>query len=157
MRGLSWACRCDVTSTGDPFDADILHASTVALGQSGILILGPSGSGKSALALQLMALGAMLVADDRTHVRVAAGGIDASAPETLRGLIEARGIGILRAPAMPTVRVALAVDLGRIETERMPPRRSMVIKSHAIDLVFGQTSAHFPASLLCLVAGGRHE
>lgn len=49
-------------------DRTILHASCVALDGRGLLILGPSGSGKSALALELMALGADLVADDRTEI-----------------------------------------------------------------------------------------
>jgi HPr kinase/phosphorylase len=145
--------------TGDvgPRDADILHATTVALGAAGVLIIGPSGSGKSALALQLMALGADLVADDRTVVTATVDGIIATAPPALHGLIEARGLGILHAPVLDRVRLYLVVDMGQTEVTRLPPAREMVIKGHAINLVFGSASAHFPAALLAYVAGGRYE
>lgn len=137
-------------------DDDIVHATTVAIAGAGVLILGPSGAGKSALALQMMALGARLVADDRTCLTATPDGVLAAAPPALAGLIEARGLGILRAPAQAEAWLALAVDLGQAETERLPPRRSLLIKGHPIDLVFGPPSAHFPASLLCLLSGGRH-
>lgn len=128
----------------------ILHATTVALGENrGLLILGPSGAGKSALALHLMALGARLVADDRTQVHVADGTLIATCPPTIRNRIEARGIGILTAPALPRARLILAVDLGQTETERLPPRRSVTILSTSLDLVLGGQGAHFPAALLC--------
>jgi len=78
-------------------DHTTLHASCVALQDKGLLILGPSGSGKSALALQLMALGAVLVADDYTDLVRCDDRVIARCPAALRGLIEARGIGILRA------------------------------------------------------------
>ncbi len=136
---------------------ETLHATTVAVGDAGILILGPSGSGKSALALQLMAHGAALVADDRTQITKTPDGVIASAPSALRGLIEARGIGILRAPVVTQVRLRLVVDLGQTETARLPPRRTMQINGHVIDLVFGPASAHLPSAILCYVAGGRHE
>lgn len=89
----------------------------------GLLILGASGAGKSGLALEMMARGAVLVADDRTVLRREAGGLVADAPDSLRGLIEARGVGILRARAHGPVTLALAVDLARAEPERLPPDR----------------------------------
>lgn len=98
-----------------------LHASCVALEGRGLLILGPSGSGKSALALELVALGARLVADDRVALRREGARVFASAPPGLHGLIEARGLGLLRLPA-ETAPVALAVDLA-LPRERLPPRR----------------------------------
>ncbi len=93
----------------------------------GLLILGASGSGKSALALTLMALGARLVADDRTWLALAGGGFWATCPPTIRGRIEARGIGILAADAQPGGRLAAAVDLDRTETERLPPARTVTL------------------------------
>lgn len=136
---------------------ETLHASCVALGPDrGLLVLGPSGSGKSALALRLMALGARLVADDRTEVARTDQGLIATCPPAIAGLIEARGVGILTAPALPRARLVLAVDLGQTEPDRLPPFRSVTIMGTALPLVLGSQSAHFPAALLCYLQGGRH-
>jgi HPr kinase/phosphorylase len=146
-----------VTDSVGSIEADILHATTVAIGDAGVMVLGPAGSGKSALALQLMAHGAELVADDQTCLAVTKAGIVASAPASLRGLIEARFVGILTAPVRASVILHLVVDLGQAETMRLPPRRTIRVHGRVIDLVFGHPSAHFPASLMCYVAGGRHR
>ncbi|GBR71314.1 hypothetical protein GKA01_17630 [Gluconobacter kanchanaburiensis NBRC 103587] len=83
---------------------------------AGVLISGPSGSGKSELALMLMDVGFDLVADDR----VLLDGVVASAPERLAGLIEVRGVGILRTPFVINAPVRLRVCLGE-EQPRLPP------------------------------------
>jgi HPr kinase/phosphorylase len=138
--------------------SDILHATAVAdPAGRGILILGPSGAGKSALAWQLMALGARLVADDRTVLTAEGKGVALTCPPTIRGLIEARGIGLLQAEPVATARLSLAVDLGRAETERLPPRREILLLGHPTDLVLGPVTAHFPAALLHYLAGGRRD
>jgi HPr kinase/phosphorylase len=131
------------------------HASCVAVGRHGILIQGASGAGKSALALQLMALGAQLVADDQTIVSRSATALHATCPPLLRGMIEARGIGILGVKPVDRVKLRLVVDLDRLETERLPPRRQVEVLGVAIDLVFAATSRHFPYGLLQYVRGGR--
>lgn len=136
-------------------DQATLHASCVALQDKGLLILGPSGSGKSALALQLMALGAVLVADDYTDLARGEGGVIARCPVALRGLIEARGIGILRADTVAQAQVALVVDLGRVESERLPPKRQFALLGLAFDLVLGQDGDHFPSAVLQMLRGGR--
>jgi len=88
--------------TGSSVSAgDSLHATSIVIGQTGILFLGPSGSGKSSTAFaclcEAMALGwnAALVADDRTILTVHAGRCIASCPDPIRGLIELRGTGII--------------------------------------------------------------
>lgn len=129
----------------------ILHASSVAWQGRGVLILGPSGSGKSTLALRLMALGAVLVADDRTHV---AEDLTASAPESLAGLIEARGFGLLRADHAPA-RLVLAVDLGREEPERLPPMRHSLVQGSQLPLVLGRGRDHLDCMVLQYLKGGR--
>lgn len=134
-----------------------VHASCVAFGGRGVLILGPSGAGKSALALQLMGLGADLVADDRVALSVQNGGLVASAPPGLPPLIEARGIGLLRALLQPEARVVLAVDLGRIEPDRLPPLRQMRLLDVAIPLVLGPVSGHFPAAIRHYILHGRQD
>lgn len=133
----------------------ILHASCVALDARGVLILGPSGAGKSALALQLMALGARLVADDRTRLSARAGRLIARAPAAIRGRIEARGIGILAADALETATVALAVDLGHTETERLPPERAFTALGVTVPLCHGPSTGHFPAAVLQYLRAGR--
>ena len=72
------------------------HATCVAIGGRGVLIAGPSGSGKSDLALRLIREDAKLVADDRTALSVSGGRLMASAPAPLRGLLEVRGLGVVR-------------------------------------------------------------
>lgn len=137
---------------------DILHATAVADSAGrGLLILGPAGAGKSGLALQLIALGARLVSDDRTVVAVHGDRITLSAPPTISGLIEARGIGLLRADALDSAALTLAVDLAQSETDRLPPRRNIVILGRRVDLVLGPVTAHFPAALLLYLARGRQD
>lgn len=135
----------------------ILHASCVAVQDKGVLILGASGAGKSSLALQLMAVGAKLVADDRTEITVKNGVAIARSPQPIRGLIEARGIGILRVSALSQAKLSLVVDLDQIETDRLPPRRHVSIASIQIDLVLGPLSSHLNAAVLCYLQGQRQE
>ena len=132
----------------------LLHASCVAHQGRGVLIRGASGSGKSGLALQLMALGAMLVSDDRTEVIVRDGWPVARPPDALAGLIEARGIGILTADWAPA-RLVLAVDLDLVETERLPPDRRTTILGQRIALLHKAESLHFAASILQYLKGGK--
>ena len=87
------------------------HASCVAIGTKGVLILGNSGAGKSDLALRLIDDGARLVADDRTELYVSRNALYAQAPKSIAGLIEARGLGVVALPYRKTVRLALAVRL----------------------------------------------
>lgn len=96
-----------------------LHGSCVARNDDAILLRGASGSGKSDLALRLLSRGFELIADDQVDVTE---GI-ASCPETLAGLLEVRGLGIVRVPHRPQARLALVVELGGV-MERLPePRR----------------------------------
>jgi HPr kinase/phosphorylase len=108
-----------------------IHASCVVLGHAGaafdasrdagILLLGKSGAGKSDLALRLIALGAKLVSDDRTELFMERGKLFARAPKTIKGLIEARGVGIVALPSAAKARVALAVSLEHPKS-RLPQR-----------------------------------
>nr|WP_277604914.1 HPr kinase/phosphatase C-terminal domain-containing protein [Fertoeibacter niger] len=134
-----------------------MHAGCVAMEGRGLLILGPSGSGKSALALQLMVLGAGLVSDDHTDVTREAGGLTARCPAALAGMIEARGLGILHAPVVSSARLVLAVDLGVSETERLPPFRHVDVLGLELPLVRAQQGSHFHAALLHYLRFGRHS
>ena len=135
-----------------------LHASAVAL-ESGaaLLILGPSGSGKSALALELMALGAVLVSDDQVDLQRDGADIWLSAPGAIRGRIEARQVGILSARTLDRARLCLAVDMAETETDRLPPRRSTKLLGVAIPLLHNVDKRHFPASILQYLMAGRSD
>ncbi|MCV2867772.1 HPr kinase/phosphatase C-terminal domain-containing protein [Defluviimonas sp. WL0002] len=133
----------------------ILHAACVSLDGRGVLILGPSGSGKSALSLQLMAYGCALVADDGVEIVVRDGVAIASAPPTIRGLIEARGIGLLAAEPAPSAPLVLAVDLSLVETDRLPPFRQTSIAQCVVPVLHRVESAHFPAAILQYLKAGR--
>lgn len=132
-----------------------LHASCVAVQGRGVLILGPSGAGKSGLALQLMACGAQLVADDRTIIRREGDGLIATCPPTLVGMIEARGIGILKASPVAQACVTLVVDLGQTETDRLPPHRTITLLGQEVDLVLRSQNDHFAAAILIYLAAGQ--
>lgn len=139
-------------------DDDVLHGTAVADSSGrGLLILGPSGSGKSALALQLMALGLRLVADDRTVVSGEGGTVILSCPTRIRGLIEARGIGLLQVEPAQSARLYLVVDLGADEEDRLPPHREIVILGRGFRLVRGPVTPHFPSSLLFMLSMQRQE
>ncbi len=134
-----------------------LHATCVAVDGRGVLITGPSGSGKSSLALALMAYGARLVADDRVTLSLRDGTLWATCPPTIRGMIEARGLGLLAAEAVDGAEVTVTVDMGQTEGMRLPPLRNVTYLGRTVDLVFGQAGAHFPAALLHYVRAGRKE
>jgi HPr kinase/phosphorylase len=85
-----------------------MHGCCAARDGAGVLLLGPPGSGKSDLLLRLIDRGFILVADDRVEID---DGI-ARPPPGLAGVLEVRGLGLVRLPHLPEARLALAVDLG---------------------------------------------
>jgi len=137
-------------------EACVLHASCVAIQNSAVLVIGPSGSGKSALALQLMAHGAVLVSDDRTSVRRCEDALIASAPQAIKGLIEARGVGVLTADTCEAAIIRLIVDLEQQEQERLPPLRGYNLLGQTVPLLHKVNTAHFAAAILQHLKGGRN-
>jgi serine kinase of HPr protein (carbohydrate metabolism regulator) len=104
---------------GPRLSTETLHASTVARDGQAVLISGPSGSGKSDLALRMLDRGFTLVSDDQTIVRRDGDRLLASAPPTIAGKLEIRGIGIVEMERLDDVPVALIVEL-RSDIERLP-------------------------------------
>ena len=102
--------------------SETIHASTVASDGRAVLISGPSGSGKSDLALRLLDRGFTLVSDDQTIVRRDGDRLVASAPPTIKGKLEIRGIGIVEMDTLNDVPVALFVELTS-EIMRLPDDR----------------------------------
>ncbi|MEO1686609.1 MAG: serine kinase [Pseudomonadota bacterium] len=139
-----------------------LHGSAVAFpgpgGPCAVLILGPSGAGKSTLALALTACGGTLVADDRVRLRAAGGRVLLSAPAALRGLVEARGVGVLRVPNLPHAPLALVLDLADGDADRLPPQRSIRLLGRRFERMIppvnGDAADLAPALAARLRAGG---
>ena len=96
---------------GPRLSAETLHASTVAVDGRAVLIAGPSGSGKSDLALRLLDRGFTLVSDDQTILKRDGDRLLATAPPTIAGKLEIRGIGIVEMERVSDIPVALVVEL----------------------------------------------
>lgn len=110
---------------------ETIHATTVAIAGRGVLISGPSGSGKSDLALRLIDRGAVLVADDRTRITGGDGRVLGGAPDAIAGRLEVRGLGILRLECDADVPLALCIELGD-EPERLPAPRTRTVGGVAL-------------------------
>ncbi len=128
-----------------------IHGSCVARDGAGVLILGPSGAGKSDLALRLIGRGFTLVADDLIEIN---DGV-ARAPEALAGLLEVRGLGIVRLPFMSGVRPHLVIDLTN-PPERLPfPERHPDLGLPVVRLLAAGASAPERVALALDCALGR--
>jgi serine kinase of HPr protein (carbohydrate metabolism regulator) len=121
-----------------------VHATTVAINGRGVLIAGPSGAGKSDLALRLIDRGALLVADDRTALARTGDRVYASAPATIAGKMEVRGVGIVDMPQAGAVPVALAVALGT--PERLPALRTCMLAGVPVPEIV--IDAHAPSAAI---------
>jgi len=105
---------------GPRLSAETLHASTVAIDGRAVLLTGPSGSGKSDLALRMLDRGFTLVSDDQTIVRKEGDRLLASAPPNIAGKLEIRGIGIVEMERVDNVAIALIVELTNSQIQRLP-------------------------------------
>lgn len=110
-----------------------VHASAVLVGARAVLIRGPSGSGKSRLALALVQAGGSalpftrLVGDDRVHIEAAHGRLLVRAADPVAGLIEVRGLGIRQVPFERLAVVGLVVDLAAPDSQRLPEQESAIV------------------------------
>ena len=106
--------------TDQPLHGTVAARWTPGLGWRAALIEGPSGSGKSDLALRLTGRGWRLVADDYAHIFVSRGMLYALAPATIAGRMEVRGLGVVPARALGSTRLTLAVALTEAPVDRLP-------------------------------------
>jgi HPr kinase/phosphorylase len=121
--------------TGSPS----VHASAVRVGDRAVLIRGPSGSGKSRLAFNLILAGragqlppAVLVGDDRVHLDTVGGQLWVRPAPELAGLIEVRGLGIRRCDFANEAVVGLVADLAAGDAERLPPPEALSIRLNGV-------------------------
>ncbi len=146
--------------------AATVHASAVLVGARAVLIRGPSGSGKSQLVLDLIEAGRVgalvfsrLVADDRVHLEAVGGRLLARPAEALAGLIEVRGIGLLRVAQEPCAVVGLVVDLAAADAERLPDSAQRKTQIDGVELSRLAVASGVPAlpSLLAVLnSPGEH-
>lgn len=132
-----------------------VHGTAVALDDVACLLTGAPGTGKSTIALEMIALGASLVSDDRVDIAQAEGVLVASAPATISGLIEARGLGLLRLTPSPTARLVLLVDLDTPATNRLPSAAFRDLLGIPVPVINGRERQGLAALLaVTLRAGG---
>ena len=132
----------------------LLHATAVAVGGQGLLILGPSGSGKSQLAIQILALGADLISDDRVWLRTSEAGLVMQAADPLAGRIEARGLGLISCPMLPGAQLNYCIDLSLMSDARLPSAQEVTKLGHRILVLPGGPRVPQAAALVLLVKNG---
>ena len=109
-------------------DTLLVHATAIAMEGDAVLLRGPPGAGKSDLALRLIEGGARLVADDQTLLRRVDNHVLVRAPAAIAGLIEVRGVGVVRVDSLEEAPLALVVDLvPSAQVERIPDNRFEVV------------------------------
>ena len=146
-----------------------VHASAVLVGPRAVLIRGPSGSGKSRLALELIEMAgtaslpfARLVADDRAYLQDSHGRLLVRPAEALAGLIEVHGVGLMRLAHEASAVVGSVVDLAAADAQRLPEtasRRTQIAGIELSRLAVASQAAALPAVLAFIKssANGRLE
>jgi len=132
-----------------------MHASTVCLNAKALVITGPSGSGKSSLALRMISLGADLVADDMTQLRGTPHHVTAHHPATMSPMIEVRGMGLLHASHMTDQPVHAILDLGIEEVERLPDPHNIVLLGRDVTLLHKPATPYIADAMMQYLRFGR--
>ena len=136
-----------------PFiDSLIMHATCVDVNGSGVLIIGRSGSGKSSLAINLLALGSTLVADDQCELVRKNNKCSISKPASLPKSIEIRGVGLVSVPMVNETNLDWVVNMDEAEKERMPSPRFTEIGGFRVPTVFGTEMDDLASRIYILVS-----
>ena len=130
----------------------IMHATCVDVNGSGVLIIGRSGSGKSSLAINLLALGSTLVADDQCKLVRKNNRYRISKPASLPKSIEIRGVGLVSVPMVNETNLDWVVNMDEAEKERMPSPRFTEIGGFRVPTVFGKEMDDLAARIYILVS-----
>lgn len=138
---------------------ETIHGTAVSIDGAGVLLRGPSGSGKSDLALRLIDGGAALIADDRVEITRNSGNIWASSPAMIAGKLEVRGLGIVRMAAVGATAIRLVVDLaGSDDVERLPKATETVLLGVALPvLILAPFEASAPVKVRLALRLGPQE
>lgn len=134
---------------------ETVHGSCVAIDGRAVLLVGASGSGKSATSLDLISRGGRLVADDQVILTRNSDTIMATCLPGFEGKIEARGIGILDVAHVKEAELVLLVDLDRTDLHRLPPSRKQEILGIDLDVIYGRENLHLCAGISALLRGTR--
>lgn len=134
-----------------------LHASAFAYAGVGCLLLGTSGSGKSATLAQALMHGAALIADDQVMVRNEAGSLIAQAPTEIQGILELRSLGIIRLPFVDAHPIHLAVELTDDAVERLPTPLTREFLGIPLPLLNLPAAPHTPIASLLLYMQAMQE
>ena len=136
-----------------PFNGSlIMHATCVDVNGSGVLIVGRSGSGKSSLAINLLALGSTLVADDQCELVRKNNRFRISKPASLPKSIEIRGVGLVSVPIINETSLDWIVNMDELEKERMPTPRFTEIGGFRVPTVFGKNMDDLASRIYVLVS-----
>ena len=136
-----------------PFNSSlIMHATCVDINGSGVLIVGRSGSGKSSLAINLLALGSKLVADDQCELVKKNSIFRISKPACLPESIEIRGVGLVSVPIVNETSLDWVVNMDEAEKERMPTPRFTKIGDFRVPTVFGKDMDDLASRIYVLVS-----
>ena len=136
-----------------PFNGSlIMHATCVDVNGSGVLIVGRSGSGKSRLAINLLALGSTLVADDQCELVRKNNRFRISKPASLPKSIEIRGVGLVSVPMINETSLDWIVNMDELEKERMPIPRFTEIGGFRVPTVFGKDMDDLASRIYVLVS-----
>ena len=130
----------------------IMHATCVDINGSGVLIVGRSGSGKSSLAINLIALGSTLVADDQCEIVKKNNKLCVFKPTSLPSSIEIRGVGLVSVPMVVETSLDWVVNMDEAEKERMPHLRFTEIGGYKIPTVFGKNMDDLASRTYVLVS-----
>ena len=129
-----------------------MHATCVDINGSGVLIIGRSGAGKSSLAINLLALGSKLVADDQCELVKKNNRFSVSKPASLPNSIEIRGVGLVSVPVVVETSLDWVVNMDEAEKERMPDLRFTEIDGYKIPTVFGKNMDDLASRIYVLVS-----
>ena len=133
-------------------DSLIMHATCVDINGSGVLIVGRSGSGKSSLAINLIALGSTLVADDQCEIVKKNNKLSVFKPTSLPSSIEIRGVGLVSVPMVVETSLDWVVNMDEAEKERMPDLRFTEIDGYKIPTIFGKNMDDLASRIYVLVS-----
>ena len=131
------------------------HGTAISRNGHAALLLGSAGAGKSSLALHLLALGADLVADDAVRATLSDDRVILSAAPRIKGMIEARGVGLLTVKAVDKATLAIVVDLDKTAHTRLPEPEEYSILGVKFPLIRGKNNPGLGAVIWCLLGDGQ--